>query len=86
MATMTGLSIEQVEALVVALGDLGIDAEVLENYSGRGMYGARVTAITTDSGRDMALAAIAYVAGLVGLDFDDVPVRSDNMGYGSVIY
>lgn len=77
------MDVEQAQELVDALDELGYDAEVYEGYSGRGMYGSQVTAITSDSDIRMALA---YVAGQTGLDFEEVPQRTDSMGRGVVIY
>lgn len=83
------LSIEQVEALVQAMQALDVEAEILPDYSGRGMYGRTCIAITSDtSGRaQMALAfAAGQLADEAGIDFDDLPTRTDSMGLGVVIY
>lgn len=63
--------------------DLDIDANVMADYSGRGMYGSTVVAITL-SGQDVA--GIAYVMGVLGMDYADVPIRVDNMGRDVVVY
>ncbi len=82
------LSIEQVEALVQSMRAFDIEAEVRPDYSGRGMYGRTCTAIVSDDPRVMA--ALAFVAGMLadeaGIDFDDLPTRTDSMGLGVVIY
>jgi hypothetical protein len=63
--------------------ELDIDANVMADYSGRGMYGSKVAAITL-SGQDVA--AIGYAMGRLEMEFSDVPSRVDNMGRDVVVY
>ena len=78
------------EAAVEFLNDEGYDAEVREDYSGRGMYGKTTPAIVTEA----PAALVGYAIGLVAEDLaltdcnpkDLVPVRSDNMGLQMVYY
>lgn len=82
------LSVEQVEALVQAMQTLDVEAEVDPNYSGHGMYGRTTVAIVSDDSR--AMAALAFAAGQLaeetGIEFEDLPTRTDSMGRGVVIY
>ncbi len=81
---MNSLDLETAIALVDAMSEIGVEAEERKDYSGRGMYGATCVAIVSDDPR--AAAALAYCAGLMGLDWDQVPARTDSMGRGVVIY
>lgn len=76
---------EQAQELVEALEELGIDdVEVLADYSGRGMYGRHVVALTAHT--DIR-GAIGYAAGrFTNLDFEALPNRLDSLGLGVVIY
>ena len=62
---------------------LGVEAEVRDKYSGRGMYGDSVLAIVIDSGDEMA---IGYVWRCLGFDYDDLPSNVDNFGLRIVLY
>lgn len=89
------------ERAVAKMEEDGVDAELRENYSGRGMYGAEVPAIVRDKlngamvGIYVALAA-RELAGDGDIDmheneFEDrvkeiAPSRQDSMGLGSVFY
>lgn len=80
------------------LGDLGIEVEAHEGYSGRGMYGEEVGALEIDSAAD--LLRIGFVLGyelgfgneelveILGFDFDasSLPSRIDDLGLGKVVY
>lgn len=82
------MKIEQVEALVQAMQDQDVEAEVLPDYSGRGMHGTTCVAITSDDPRaQMALAfAAGQLADEMGIEFEDIPRRTDSLGMGVVIY
>ena len=72
------------------------DAELREDYSGRGMYGKECLAIVTDNRIDMKLPLIFVeeIIGRIDCDADRalaiaheiVPDRVDNMGRGYVYY
>ena len=68
------MDLEQAERIVAKMKMEGIDAEIYENYSGRGMYGDKCIGIVTDN-----VAAVGWAAGKAGLDWPDVPSRTDNM-------
>lgn len=80
------MTLEQAEALVDALGDLSIEAELRAEYSGRGMDGKAVPAIVIyDESR--GLVGLGYAAREAGVEFADLPRRRDSMGHdGIVIY
>lgn len=69
----------------------GHEAELREEYSGRGMYGKAVPAITIDGGSGMLLGwAVTCAAINLEHEAEDVemilPQRSDSMGLGMVYY
>lgn len=68
--------------------DLGVDIDVREDYSGRGMYGKKVVAFVTAGDVSLVKAAIAigYAGDLINIPFQDLPTRVDSMGRGYVIY
>lgn len=62
-------------------------AEVVEGYSGRGMYGHETTAVSTDDPIDLLLAAMREAVE----NPDDVPkipggLSRDSLGTGTVMY
>ncbi len=74
------MDLEQAEEIVAIMEEEGLNAEVHEDYSGRGMYGSKCTGIVTDN-----VAAVAWAAGKTGMDWSDVPDRTDNMGKSDMI-
>lgn len=81
----------QAEFFKNAAEEVGLDIEVRDDYSGRGMYGKITHAIVADSLCDLipALlchAAYDYVAVVEDGLFDDFKLRQDNMGLGIVLY
>lgn len=82
---MSGMSLAQANELAaVADGYASDTIEVRPDYSGRGMYGATCPAIVLTNPDD--LIALAYAAGEIGMSFDEVPQRTDDMGMGIVVY
>ncbi len=81
----TMLTKEQAERICEELEDLDpeAEAEVVEGYSGRGMYGTTVIAISTHSKN---LTTLGFAAASAGVPIADVPRRSDNLGRGWIIY
>jgi len=82
---------EQVEAILeIASQFLAVEFEVRESYSGRGMYGDSVIAITGDSDsspRDLSLAiGIAIGQDQVEEEATNWFMREDSMGRGWVAY
>ena len=82
---------KQAEFFKNAAEETGLEIEVRNNYSGRGMYGETGYAIVTDS--LMALipallchAAYDYVSVVEDGLFDNFRLRQDNMGLGIVLY
>lgn len=79
---------EQVELIVDAAYQFDGELEVYEGYSGRGMFGQEVTAITGDGDDRVLFLAIGYLIGQGELDsraswwFR----RADSMGLGWVRY
>jgi len=87
--------LEIATAISLAAADLGLEIEVREGYSGRGMYGATTTGLVYRSETDL-LRAIALVAGTIaeeqGLDALDLFIEglaelsTDDLGRQRIIY
>ena len=78
------MNIEQAEQVAGTLSySFGIEAEIYEDYSGRGMYGNEVPALVLDGGD---IVFVGYAFRSLGFDADDMPTRTDNMGLQVVIY
>ena len=86
---------ETAEFLLEACGDAGVEAELYEDYSGRGMYGAKTTGIVVSSVADVLDAVLEYIGNNV--DGDEwlgtkLPatevhgLRWDGMGTDVIIY
>ncbi len=79
------------EALANAAHDLGMEAEVMDGYSGRSMYGRETTAVSAES-MCALIAAAASAAGLMDVDdqgdfIDDLKgLRWDSLGLGVIVY
>ena len=87
------------ETLVQALEDEGIDAELREDYSGRGMYGKTTAGVVFDGDIGGVLQAVINNATcfiqeeVEPVDFFDVcerfgvgNLRTDGMGLQTIIY
>ena len=79
---------DQADFLKRVADDEGIEAEIYEGYSGRGMYGRETQGITTDDPIGLLCSAIDYAA---HCDQDEVPpmsggFRQDSMGFDTIIY
>jgi hypothetical protein len=72
------MQLENAQAVAEHLNGEGTDAEVRENYSGRGMYGESTAAVVTPHADD-----VAHAMGLLGIADSR---RVDNMGLGYVVY
>ena len=70
------------------MADDGFEAEVHKGYSGRNMFGSRVTGISTDGASlNVVSAYIAEVCTERGLDFRlFLPKNRDNFGLGWILY
>lgn len=82
---------EQAEFFKIAAEEVGLDIEVRDDYSGRGMYDKITHAIVTDSlcGLIPALlcqASYDHVNVIENGLFDNFKLRQDNMGLGIVLY
>lgn len=80
------MDLEQLEELIEEADNYAArwgDTEIRESYSGRGMFGASVPAVVAS---EDIRPQLFYAAGVLGIDFNDVPCRIDNMGLGVVIY
>ena len=79
--------------LIEASNDLGADAKLYEEYSGRGMYGETTCGVSFRDTRDM-FCCIAYVAGefepgsceVEDMQDDLSSLRVDEMGRGTIYY
>lgn len=76
------MNLDNAHAIAEAIEDEGYDAEVREEYSGRGMFGRTVPAIVTDA----PLTMIGWAAGTLDISWDEVPTRTDSMGRQTVVY
>jgi hypothetical protein len=73
-----------------------MDAEVMEGYSGRGMYGKETTGVVLDRAEDAIVAVIQQAHLFVEGEEDDdalydaitdlTSISRDNMGIRTVIY
>ncbi|EKU97988.1 hypothetical protein Lepto7375DRAFT_7247 [Leptolyngbya sp. PCC 7375] len=73
-----------------------IDASIVENYSGRCMYGTETFGVKTDASPGKTLAAVLVgILGIPSFETDDYPdveysdfqnLQSDTLGLGYVIY
>lgn len=88
---------KQMAKLLVASGEeLGLDMELREDYSGRGMYGSTTAAVVAGSTAEIVAAAFGAGSAAVTmeedgkrLDFntdDLLRLRQDAMGRGIVVY
>lgn len=82
---------EQAEFFKNAAEEVGLEIEMRDGYSGRGMYGKTTFAVVTDSLSDLipALlchAAYNYVDVVENNLFDNFKLHQDNMGLGVVLY
>lgn len=74
------------EACAVLRGE-HIEAEVHENYSGRGMYGSTTHGITTGASGVMVGWAVTMACQDRDVEPTDfLPERSDNMGFQMIYY
>jgi hypothetical protein len=78
------------EEVAEILFNHGHSIEVMDDYSGRGMYGKMTTAVTCDDMSDIcvaiATAAIEEPDAFKGLKPSDFNFREDSLGRGRVYY
>jgi len=82
---------ELAEAIVEALNESGFEAELYEDYSGRGMYGRTCTGVSLEGDIADALEAVISCADkFVDEDLDPRfsvgTIHSDSLGCGTIIY
>jgi len=83
---------EQAEFFINALEYNGIEAELREDYSGRGMYGKTTFAVVTEKTHLIISAILRYLPNLepeeyVELpDFSNFTLKQDSMGLGVILY
>lgn len=77
------MTLEQAQLLCETLEGEGYDAVVYENYSGRGMYGSTVTGIVASANIAMA---IGWYARELDINVEDLPRRTDSMGFQTIYY
>lgn len=81
---------ELAEALFDACDNNGINADIREDYSGRGMYGKVTCGIVVDSVADVLSCLVNNADLFVGENgerlFADCNFRTDSMGRGTIIY
>ena len=80
------MDIKLAEQIVKIVNEDGGDAELYENYSGRGMYGKTTTGITGTTGREVYFAVINRTQ-TCELESDfPTSFRSDSMGLSTILY
>lgn len=88
------MTLEQANFIKNALLNNNIETEIIEDYSGRGMNGAKTYGVTffTSFG-NLIPAVINHTKETVdsdGYGYDEVPdfgiLRYDNMGHGFILY
>ena len=72
------MELKNAKAIVDNLTNLGIDASLYENYSGRGMYGRTTAGVVVSSVGSVETA-------MKMLDIDD-RCRTDSMGLDVIVY
>jgi len=77
------MTLTQAEEIVEMMLDNGYDAEVREDYSGRGMFGGTCPGIITAPNSATVIGFFAHAAGVM---VDDLPERCDNMGLDMIYY
>lgn len=79
------------DLIIEAAGEIGVEVELREDYSGRGMYGENTTAIVMDDPMELLLVCLHIGAThpeLVEEIGEDLRrIRTDSMGrYQQVVY
>ena len=86
------MNIQSANFLVEVAANNGIDAELYEGYSGRGMYGEETTGVTTENPVKLLGLAIAFALDIdrgEAEEFGDcnfTRLQFDSLGRGSIIY
>ena len=75
------MKLKHAKSIVDLLNDNGGEAEVHEEYSGRGMYGTSTAGIYGSNP-----VWIGWAAGVLGLEEDDLPYRQDSLGLDIIVY
>ena len=88
---MDEITKEQVFRKAVDILEYDYDCRYYPDYSGRFMYGKRVPALVIEDASPIVLGLGIVKACIdLGLSIDDaeefIPVRSDNMGRGTIYY
>ncbi len=76
------MDLEEAEAIVNELERACIEAVVREGYSGRGMGDRTCIGIVVEADY---VDAVHWAAGKIGMDYYDVPERTDQMGKSDMI-
>jgi len=76
------MTYEQAQEVCDILRDGYCNADVRENYSGRGMYGKTCIGIVYNG--PLTLVGAACIE--VGMDYGDIPTRTDSMGLSTIVY
>ena len=74
------MDVKVAQKIVGILDNMGVEAEIYEDYSGRGMYGKTTTGIVCDAGKS-AMIGYAYAVAVVQTmeDEDDGTVDAFNI-------
>lgn len=82
---------EQCNFLAAALDEAGVEHDVMDDYSGRGMYGERTKAIVVCSSSVLLAVVVEYMRGLSEEEIEQVPelpprgFRQDQMGRDDIV-
>lgn len=79
------MTLAQANEIAWILDDLGVECDVKEDYSGRGMYGATVPALIVDN-EVMVGVACGILIERGKMQTSEIPVRRDGMGLSVVVY
>ena len=85
------MDLQLAKKLVECCNEIGVDAEVYENYSGRGMYGKTTSGITLYCSLGAFISALIVCADMVAEVDEDirhnlVDMKTDSMGMGIIVY
>ena len=84
------MNLQLAEKIVECCNEIGIDASIYKEYSGRAMYNKTTTGVglnASSAGLITALIACADMIAKVDEDIrNDTDIRIDSLGLGSIIY
>lgn len=73
------MQLEVAKKLVASADEVGVELEIVEDYSGRGMFGKSTTAVRFDTVQDLFTAFYS-----LGLDDGQEPDESEEINFSSL--